>query len=430
MEPTRKKRKETEKRLRNGSSNPLAASRETFAELCASADLLVEEIFPSVVEIRRELHRFPELGFEEVRTAELVAAELADIGISNIRRNVGGTGVVAELAGSSPGKTVAVRADMDALPIQEISGRDYGSQCPGKMHACGHDAHVAIALGTARVMKRLAGSFSGSVRFLFQPAEESDPSGESSGAVRLLEDGAMAEPVPLSIFALHTMPSLQVGQIGCYTGPVWAGADLFSIRILGKKTHGAYPHTGIDAIPIAAQAILGLQAIVSRQNNSHHPVVVTIGEIHGGERHNIIAEEVLLSGTVRTLHPSGSEFVRQSMETILAGITGAYGAHYILEYSRYAPVTCNDPVLAERSIEILQSYLGKENVLFPEPQMGAEDFAHLATIAPGFYFLLGVGNPAKGIGSMLHTSDYDIDEDALKTGMGCMCRLLLDQLFS
>ncbi len=378
---------------------------------------------------RRWMHQSPELAFQEVLTAEFIARKLEDFGLTRILRQVGATGVVGVIEGVRPGDVVAVRADMDALPIQEIGGRSYGSRVNGQMHACGHDAHCAIALGTAGVLSRLRGLWPGTVKFLFQPAEEGSQDGGVSGACRMIEDGALEDPEPQVIYALHVMPSLEVGKFGCNRSAVWAGAERFLIHILGKKTHGAYPHTGVDPIPVAAEIILALQTIVSRQMDPRFPSVITVGEIHGGNRDNIITDCVRLHGTVRSLKVGGCEEIRQRMTSLVERIAAAHGARAQLEFFPYAGVTMNHPSLAGRAAENLRSLFGLENVVDLPPQLGSEDFSHFLEKIPGVYFLLGVANPEKGIQSMLHSESFDLDEDALLLGVKAMTCLVLDRLF-
>ena len=388
-----------------------------------------EELKPDLLDWRRKIHQQPELGFQERLTSALIVEKLAEFGITELRTGVGETGVIAVLPGGSPGKTVAVRADMDALPIQERAGRCYGSQIAGKMHACGHDAHVAIALGTARVLSQLQGQWPGTVKFLFQPAEEGDPGYGLSGAKRMVAEGAMDNPAPSAIYALHVMPTLDAGQFGCNEGPVWAGADHFTITILGKQTHGAYPHTGLDPIPIAAEVVTSLQTIVSRRVDPCFPTVITVGEIHGGNRDNILAGEVQLKGTVRNLQAGGCAEIRNRIHTLVRGIAGAHGAECRLDFRSYSSVTVNDPFLARRAAGRLGSLAGESNVIKTLPQLGSEDFAEYLSKAPGVYFLLGVRNRSKGIQAMLHTAEFDVDEDVLPLGVQAMCLLTLDQLF-
>lgn len=398
-------------------------------ELRREIDKRAASLQPRLVETRRDLHQHPELGFKETRTAGLVADRLRALGFTDIRTGVGVTGVVGMLQGGRPGPLVAVRADMDALPIPELIDVPYKSTVPGVKHACGHDAHVAIALGVAEVLAGLRERLPGSVMFIFQPAEEGDPEeGGITGALRMLNDGLFATHQPSAIFGLHVMPTLEVGTIGLNRGAAMASADRFTIVIEGRKTHGAYPHSGIDPVPIAAQVIMALQTIPSRQIDAQKATVVSVGIVEGGNRFNIIADKVSLTGTVRTLTKDGPTIVRQKMDAILDGITFAYGARYTLDYKEGAAVTYNDPALTDASRPALAAVVGDDRVLAPAPQMGAEDFSYFQQKVPGVYFFLGVANKAKKIEAMIHTEYFDIDEDALAIGVRAMSTLVADTL--
>ena len=394
----------------------------------AAIDNAARELQPKIVEIRRDIHRHPELGFREKRTAALVADRLKALGYE-VQTGVGVTGVVGVLKGGRPGPVVAVRADMDALPIPELIDVPYKSTVPNVKHACGHDAHTAIALGVAEMFSRMRADIPGTIKFLFQPAEEGDPDGGRTGALRMLDDKAFENPAPAAIFGLHVMPTLEAGQLGANIGPAMASSDRYTITITGKKTHGAYPHTGIDPVPIAAQVIMALQTIPSRQIDAQKPTVVTVGIIQGGNRFNIVADEVSLTGTVRSLDTEGPSIVKGKMEAIVKGITSSFGAAYALKYEEGAPVTFNDPALARASLPALEAVVGAANLRTPPPQMGAEDFAYFQQRVPGFYFFLGVANPKKNITAMIHTEHFDIDEDALAIGMRAMATAVLDYLY-
>lgn len=400
-----------------------AALRQKIA---AQATALV----PRLVETRRDIHRHPELGFRETRTAKLVVERLRALKFDEIREGVGGTGVVAILKGGKPGKVVAVRADMDALPIPELIDVPYKSTVPNVKHACGHDGHVSIALAVAEVFSTLRAEIPGTVLFLFQPAEEGDPDGGKTGALRMLEDGLFAGPVPEAIFGLHVMPTLQVGTIGLNVGPAMASSNRFSVTITGRKTHAAYPHTGIDPIPIAAQVVSAWQTIPSRMNNAADPMVLSVGTIEGGNRSNIIADSVTMTGTVRTLTKDGPERVRSQMERILKGVSEAAGATATMEWPFGNPVTYNDPPLATASLPVIADAVGgRANVLAPAPQMGAEDFALYQQKIPGVFFFLGVGNAERKISAMIHTEYFDMDEAALPIGVRALAGITLDHMF-
>jgi amidohydrolase len=385
---------------------------------------------PRLVETRRDIHRHPELGFRETRTAALIAARLRALGFDEVREKVGGTGVVGVLKGGRPGKVVAVRADMDALPIPELIDVPYKSTVPNVKHACGHDGHIAIALGVAELFSAMRAEIPGTVMFLFQPAEEGDPDGGTTGAFRVLQDRALDAPAPAAIFGLHVMPTLQVGTLGVNVGAAMASSNRFTVVITGKKTHAAYPHTGIDPIPVAAQVINALQTIPSRMNNAADPIVVSVATINGGNRYNIIADAVTLTGTVRTLAKDGPERVKSLMDRAIKGVTDASGATYTFEFSSGNPVTFNDETLAAASVPVLADAVGgRAKILEPPPQMGAEDFAMYQQRIPGLFFFLGVGNTARNITAMIHTEYFDMDEAALPIGVRALAGVTLDFLF-
>src|SRR5688500_1166278 len=412
-------------------AGPVTAAAQTLAVPQAvrdRIDTVARELHPAIVEVRRDIHRHPELGFRETRTAALVAAKLKALGYE-VQTGVGVTGVVGVLKGGRPGPVVAIRADMDALPIPELIEVPYKSTVPNVKHACGHDAHTAMTLGVAEIFSRMRAELPGTVKFLFQPAEEGDPDGGRTGALRMLDDKAFENPAPAAIFGMHVMPTLQVGQLGANPGPAMASSDRFTITIKGRKTHGAYPHTGIDPVVIAAQVVMALQTIPSRQIDAQKPTVVTVGIIQGGNRFNIIADEVSLTGTVRSLDTEGPSVVKGKMDAIVKGITSSFGASYTLKYEEGAPVTFNELALAKASLPALQSVAGADKVLTPPAQMGAEDFAYFQQRIPGFYFFVGVANPAKNITAMIHTEHFDIDEDALAVGMRAMATAVADYLY-
>ena len=410
-----------------GGSLP-AQTPSTPAAFRARIDSIAAEIHPAIVEIRRDIHRYPELGFREKRTAALVADRLRALKFDEVRTGVGITGVVGVLKGGRPGPTVAIRADMDALPVPELIDVPYKSTVPNVKHACGHDGHTSIALGVAEIFTRLRAELPGTVVFLFQPAEEGDPDGGPSGAQRVLQDWPFQNPAPAAIFGLHVQPELRVGQIGYVSGSAMASSDRFSIKIVGKQTHGAMPHTGIDPVPIAAEIVTAFQTIPSRMIDARTPTVVSVGMINGGSRYNIIADSVTLTGTVRSLKKDGPETVKSMMDAILKGVTSSRGASYTFDYTQNAPVTFNDPALVSASLPALTAVVGAGNLLTPPPQMVAEDFSYYQQRIPGFYFFLGVANPERKITAMWHTEYFDLDEEALKVGMRAMATVAADYL--
>jgi amidohydrolase len=381
--------------------------------LAARIEAMSTELLPAAIAVRRDLHQHPELGFRETRTAGIVADKLRALKFDEVRTGVGVTGVVGVLKGGRPGPVVALRADIDALPIPELIDVPYKSLVANVKHACGHDGHTAMALGVAEMFSRLRAELPGTVVFLFQPAEEGDPDGN---------------PTPVAIFGLHLVPAMHVGLVGVNSGPAMSSAARFIATIVGKKTHGAMPHTGIDPIPIASEVVMAFQTIPSRQIGAQEPTVVTVGSIAGGNRYNVIADSVRLEGTVRSFSKDGQATVKAKMEAILKGVTSSYGATYTLDYKDNAPVTYNDPKLAASATAALVTAFGKDRVETPTPQMVSEDFAYYQQRIPGFYFFIGVGNPEKGITAMWHTEYYDMDEDALRIGMRAMATVVWDRL--
>jgi amidohydrolase len=390
---------------------------------------IAQSLQPGLVEIRRDLHQYPELSNREFRTAGRVTEYLKRLGLK-VQTGVAHTGVVALLEGNLPGPTVAVRADMDALPIRELNAVTYRSQNEGVKHACGHDVHTTIGLGVAETLYAVRDQIKGRVKFIFQPAEEGAPPGEKGGAYLMLEEGVLEDPTVEAIFALHVMPTIEVGQLGYQTGPVWASNDTLEIVIHGRKTHGAYPHTGVDAIVVSAHVLVALQTLVSRSIDVRDPLLISFGVIGGGNQFNVIADEVRLVGMMRCLSTEVRAQGRSRIEDVLRGITSSFGASYTLRVTPGAPVTINHPELLQKSVGLLEAAVGKENVVLQKPQMGAEDFACFAERVPGFYFLLGVRNQRRGITQMLHTPGFDVDESCLWIGVQAMSQLVVGHLSS
>ncbi|MGH9942892.1 MAG: M20 metallopeptidase family protein [Pyrinomonadaceae bacterium] len=377
---------------------------------------------------RRDFHMHPELSNREVRTARVVAERLRAFGFDEVKTGVGRYGIVALLKGKKPGPVVAVRADMDALPVEETRDVPYKSQTPGVMHACGHDLHMTVALGVAEILGGMREEIAGTIKFIFQPAEEGPPPGEEGGAKLMVKEGALENPRPLAIFGLHTKPDAEVGQIVYQSGPSMATADRFFVTLRGKKTHGAYPHEGVDAIYVAAQCLSALQSVRSRRIDPTEPLVISVGSIHGGNRFNIIADEVKLEGTMRTLSEDVRRRAQELVRETLAGVTAAHGAAFELKFEEMTALTYNEPRLVEETLPGLRRVLGDENVLARRPQMGAEDFSYFQRVVPGFYIFLGTGNKAKGITAAWHTPEFDVDEASLVVGTKMMATVLLDFL--
>ena len=399
-------------------------------------------MFPKLVEIRRDIHSHPELSNEEVRTAGLVAEHLRKLGLE-VKTGVAKHGVVGLLKGAGEGHCVAVRADMDALPIKELRSTPYRSQNPGVMHACGHDVHTTCALGLAELLARHKDQVRGSVKFLFQPAEEAMPATFKGdwGAKLMVAEGVMENPKPVAVFGLHTAALVQpvgstdddvhylkAGQIGFTPGIDNANSDRFHITIQGKMAHGSTPHKGVDAIAVASEAVMALQMIKSRQTNTRQPLVISIGTIRGGDRENIIAEKVELGGTVRTYDAAFRDGVIEQMHRILKGITEAHGASYQMDYRKTYPSILNDRKLVEATLPGFRRLFGADNVQELVPGMGGEDFSFFAQVVPGFYFRLGVANEEKGITAGGHTPLYDCDEQAIKTGVLALAAAVCDRL--
>jgi amidohydrolase len=395
--------------------------------LADAIDRRVVELEPRLVETRRDLHQHPELSNREERTGRLVAARLRALGLE-VTTGVAGHGVVALLAGGRPGAVVAARADMDALPIEEANEVPYRSRNPGVMHACGHDVHTTVQLGVAEVLAGLRDQLPGTVKFLFQPAEEGPPPGEAGGALEMIRQGALAGPRPAAIFGLHTNPLLPAGQVGFNPGAAMASVDGFEIRIQGRKAHGAYPQDGVDAIVVGAQVVTNLQSLASRINDPRDPLVVTVGIFEAGNRVNILAGTARLAGTIRCHSLETREQVPGWLRRLLEGITAAYGATFELDYLRGHPVVYNDPDLTRQTAATLERVVGPANLVPVKPSLGGEDFAWYQREIPGFFYFLGVRNEARGIVHGWHTPRFDVDEASLAVGVRAMANVLVDFL--
>ena len=407
-------------------ARPVAHADATTREQQIAA--LAEGMHDRLVAQRRDFHMHPELSNREERTSGIVAARLRELGLEDIKVNVAKHGVTALLRGGKPGPVVAVRADMDALPITEVNDVPYKSQTPGVKHACGHDAHTTIELGVAEVLSKMKDQIKGTIEFIFQPAEEGPPAGEEGGAKLMVKEGAMDNPRPQAIFGLHTNPNIEVGSIGYMSGPAMASSDRLMLTIKGQSVHGALPYKGVDAIVVSAQAIMALQTIHSRRIDTQEPFVLTIGMINGGVRNNVVAGEVKMEGTLRTFSEENRQKIIAMMRQTLDGVTAANGATYDLQILENAAVTNNDPALVAATLPVMRRILGEKNVLLQTPLMPAEDFSYYQKVSPGFYYFLGTGNVKKGITAQWHTPDYDIDEDSLVIGVKLMANVLLDYL--
>lgn len=401
-------------------------------------DALAKAVEAKVIAWRRDIHQNPELGNREFRTAGLVAEHLRSLGLE-VKTGVAHTGVVALLRGGRPGPTIALRADMDALPVTEAGDLPFASKArapwagaeTGVMHACGHDTHVAILMGVAEILAQVRQELPGSVKFLFQPAEEGPPPGEKGGAALMIEEGAMADPKPEAVFGLHIQAVHEAGQISYRPGPLMAASDVLRIQVKGRQTHGASPWGGIDPVVAAAQIVLGLQTIASRQLNvARQPAVISIGSIHGGNRSNIIPEEVEMVGTIRTFDEAMRVDVHRRVQQTAESIARASGATAEVTIERLYDVTVNDPALVARMAPTLERVAGKNNVLVADLRTGSEDFSFLAREAPGFYFFLG-GSP-KGTDldkvAINHSPLFYVDESSLLLGVRSLAHLAVDYL--
>lgn len=379
---------------------------------------------PEFANFRHDFHQHPELGLQEERTSAIVAEYLRSLGIEVIHPVVANTGVVGILRGAKPGKTIALRADIDALPIPEQSGFQYSSLTAGRMHACGHDGHTAILMGVAKLLSEIKGQIAGNVKFFFQPAEEGP-----GGAVPMIAAGVLENPQVDAAIGLHLSTDIPTGQIALKAGVSSAGTDSIQIKITGKGGHGAHPHKSIDAIAATGYVIVALQTIASREIDPLGSVVLTLGTINGGYRGNVIADTVVLTGTVRTLDPEVRASLPGRIDRILGGICAAMRTQYELTYDPgYSSVT-NDAGMADLIECVGQRVLGAENVhRLAVPSMGGEDFSYFAEKVPAIFFRLGGGNTEKDCIYPGHHPKFNFDEDAIPVGMAVMAEAVLEFL--
>jgi len=369
-----------------------------------------------VIAIRRHLHQYPELSCREEATAAFISQKLTEYGISHTT-GVGVTGVVGRIEGKKPGsRCIALRADMDALPIEEENDLPFRSLHPGVMHACGHDVHMANLLGAAKILQTLRDRFEGTVKLIFQPSEETYP----GGAIRMIDQGVLENPRPSHVIALHVINTLKAGEIGMRSGAYMASTDEIFITVKGKGGHAATPSQVIDPILIASHIVVALQQIVSRHANPVTPTVVSFGRITGEGRTNIIPPEVKLEGTVRTYDEAWRKEIHQRIITLATGLASSMGGSADVVVSHGYPFLYNDPDLTNGIFQLSSEYLGSENVKELEQRMTAEDFAYFARELPSCLFRLGVANRETGICSNIHTATFDPDERSLETGMGIM----------
>lgn len=406
--------------------------------LSAGIDQKAQMLEKKLVEWRRDFHQNPELGNREFKTAEKVANHLKQLGLE-VKTGIAHTGVVALLKGGKPGPVVALRADMDGLPVTERVDvpfksqviADYNGQKTGVMHACGHDTHIAILMGVAEVLAGMKNEIPGTIKFIFQPAEEGAPTGEEGGAQLMVKEGVLENPAVEAIFGLHIDSQIEAGKISYRPGATMAAVDFFSIDVKGKQTHGAYPWSGVDPIVTSSQIVMGLQTIVSRNLNlTQAPAVVTVGAINGGIRQNIIPESVKMIGTIRTFDEGMHTYVHKRMNEIATNIAESAGATAKVDINIMYPVTFNNVALTEKMIGTLDNVAGKENVNLIPAKTGAEDFSYFQQKVPGFFFFLGGMPKGKNVAEAAphHTPDFYVDESSLVLGVRSLSRLATDYL--
>lgn len=402
-------------------------------------DRMADQVEAQVIQWRRDFHQNPELSNREFKTAEKIAAHLKSLGLE-VRTGVAITGVIGILRTGRPGPVVALRADMDALPVTERTPVPFASRARGEylgeevgvMHACGHDTHVAMLMGAAQILVNMKSQLKGTVVFIFQPAEEGAPPGEKGGAGLMVEEGVLDDPKADVVFGLHINAQTEVGMIRFKPGGTMAAADRFVITVKGKQTHGSTPWTGIDPVTVAAQIVLGLQMIVSRQTElTREPAVISVGKISGGVRNNIIPEEVELVGTIRTLDPQMQDIIHEKIRHTATNIAEASGAKAVVEIERYVPVTFNNLELTQAMGPTMKRVAGEDNVVVTRAVTGAEDFSFFANKIPGLFLFLGGmpkgKNPTES--APHHTPDFYIDESGMKLGVRMLCNLAVDYMY-
>ena len=395
-----------------------------------------DKVAPKVIEWRRDIHQNPELSNREFKTAEKIASHLKSLGM-DVQTGVAHTGVVGVLKGDQPGKVVALRADIDALPVTERNDLPFRSEVTaeflgekvGVMHACGHDTHTAILMGVAEVLSRNKDKIRGTVKFIFQPAEEGPPPGEEGGALLMVKEGVLKNPDVDAIFGLHINSQTPVGVIRYKSGGTMAAAQSFTIHVKGKQSHGSQPWSGVDPILISAKIIDGLQTIISREANlTNEAAVITVGKIKSGVRFNIIPESAEMLGTIRTLDYGMKDLINRRMMEMVPDIARAYGGEASIEIKDATDITFNDPDLVSQMIPTLQRVAGDENIQTQKAVTGAEDFSYYQREVPGFFFFLGGMTPGNEEPYPHHTPDFKIDEDGLMLGVKALTELSIDYL--
>lgn len=420
------------------STTTIILSITASAQLKQKIDAAINRIEPQCIAWRQEIHKHPELGNREVNTAKMVAAHLRKLGLE-VKEGVAKTGVVATLQGGKPGPCIALRADMDALPVTErvnipYASKDktmYNGEEVGVMHACGHDTHVAILMSVAEVLAGVKSELKGSVKFIFQPAEEGAPEGEEGGAALMVKEGVMENPKVDAVFGLHIESAIEEGTIEYKSGSFMAAADFFTIKVKGKPSHGSQPWLGVDPIAASAQIIQGLQNIVSRQSElTKAPVVITVGKIQSGVRNNIIPEEAIMLGTIRTLDSDMQKKVHQAFRHTIKTIGEASGVSTEVIIDTKTLVTYNDPALTKKMLPSLEKAIGAQNLKEREWVTGAEDFSYYGTKAPALFLYLGgmpKGNDPKKAPPH-HTADFFVTDGAMKTGVQAFCQMVTDYM--
>lgn len=394
---------------------------DTSSRMGLQLDSMIEDITEEIINIRREIHKHPELGMNEHKTAKIVQESLKGLGLE-VETGVGKTGVVAVLRGKENGKTILLRADMDALPIDEQTDVLFKSEVPGVMHACGHDVHTSILIGTAKVLSQMKDEIRGNIKFVFQPAEECNPTG---GANYMIEDGVLENPKVDAAVALHVW-DIPVGKVALKTGVMMAQSDRIFIKVKGKSAHGSAPHQGADAIVAAGHVITALQTIVSRNVNPLDSAVVTLGVIRGGYRYNVIPDGVEIEGTVRTFAPEVANMMPGRIESIIKNICVALGCDYEFKYVLGYPLTYNDEELTKEVIKGLNEYLGEKSIVIPErPATGAEDFAFFNKHIPCTFMWVGCKSDLNENSCVLHNPNFICDERVIPIGIKSMCAAAL-----
>lgn len=387
-------------------------------------DKIIEKHLDDIVEIRRDIHQNPEIGMQEVRTSRLVKNELEKLGLE-VKDEIGKMGVVGLLRGKGQGKTLLLRADMDCLPMDELTDLEFKSKVPGMMHACGHDVHTAILLGVARVLSELKDEINGNVKFVFQPAEEANPTG---GARYMIEDGVLEDPKVDAAIALHVW-NLPVGKVGIRTSTMMAQSDRVFITVKGKSSHASQPQAGVDAIVAAGQIISSLQTVVSRNIDPMENAVFTIGTIHGGNRYNVVCDKVVLEGTVRTFKPEISSLMPEKIKEVAINVARGLGCECDVEYINGYSAVINNEDLANELIESFRDVLGEENVLIPNhPASGGEDFSEFTKKVPSVYYWLGIESEINKGKTTLHNPNLIVDEKSIPVGIKTMVQASLDFL--